>query len=203
MQSTQSLKWSEKSSRVAAGVVIGLVLLLGGALATLLFGMVHGEEFSPGSFQRRSFFYYQIPMVGGQISPVFRQSQDDSLAKHLRKRALIVKEQEADRWDVVFLTAISQPRRLGSAYNLCAYLDMTDEKGKPRWLVWSQEHPELAKVLWPALARMAAEKIYFAVPEMMDQARLADSPEQLQSRLETIAEKARQIAHSTDHPANS
>jgi len=42
------------------------------AVSVALFGMVVGEEFSPDKFARRSFIYYEIPLLGIQVSPVYR-----------------------------------------------------------------------------------------------------------------------------------
>ncbi len=203
MHSIAQPKRSQMSSRMAGGVVIGLVALLGAALLILVFGMVHGEEFSPSGFRRRSFTYYEIPLLGGQISPVFREARDGLLSKHLQRHELIPISREADRWDVVYRTSMSRAREHGAAYTLCAYLDMQDEQRNPRWLVWTKDHPELAKVLWPEIAALAADQVYFAVPEMMECASLVTSPDQLRSELKTIAAEARQVSHATQPRADS
>lgn len=188
------LRRGSESSRLAGLALTGLALLFCGVILTLLFGIVRGEEFSPDNFRRRSFYYFQIPLLGVQVSPVVRVDSDESLSEYLQQHELISSVATSARWDVVYRADGYGQRHEGFAYNLCAYLQMTDEKGRDRWLVWTQDHGPLAKVLWPMVARMAAEKLYFAVPEMMELAKSASDPERLRSRLESIASQAREIA---------
>src|SRR2546423_1877397 len=50
------------------------VLVAGVGMLTMLvrwFGCVNADEFSPDLFERRSFLYYEVPLVHWQITPIF------------------------------------------------------------------------------------------------------------------------------------
>src|SRR5262245_49518787 len=46
--------------------ILGVTLLV--FIATVLFGAVHGTEFCPQTFERRSYSYYELPVVRVQIT---------------------------------------------------------------------------------------------------------------------------------------
>jgi hypothetical protein len=54
---------------------------------------------------------------------------------------------------------------------LCEYLDATDSQGASIWLQWTEQQPELAKVIWPVVARLARQEHYFLIPEILVLAR--------------------------------
>jgi hypothetical protein len=184
-------------------ILLVVASLLGGALFTMLFGLVQGEEFSPNDFRRRRFYYYEIPLIGVQISPVVHEPVTNSLAAYLRRRRLIPTAPAGQRWDVVYRASISQSARHGSADNLCAYLDLPGENGKSRWLDWTRSHSDLAKELWPVVAKMARERIYFAIPQMMEKAERATSAELLRAELQSLATQAQNIAQPQAQSAGS
>ncbi len=183
-------------SRSVAGIVVAVLVLVSGFIITVLFGMVQGEELSPAGFQRRTFFYYEIPFVGGQISPVFRSTQTNSLENYLRKKNLISPGARSARWDVVRRSAVTSPQQLGAANELCAYLDMQDGNGDSIWLNWTKQHATLGKILWSSVAQMSAEKLYFIIPDMMESAQRADDPEGLRIELSEIIQDAQRLSAS-------
>src|SRR6188508_2076794 len=59
---------------VAGWTVLGL---LGATLAvfvlTVTFGAVHGTEFCPQTFQRRTYSLYELPLIGIQVTGIRRE----------------------------------------------------------------------------------------------------------------------------------
>lgn len=158
----------------AIGLIISGVVT---AVLTSLFGYVDGEEFSPENFTRRAFSYYRLPIVGIQITPITRTDRTNDLESHLTKQKLVTEIPTTDdkrRWDlVVARTGLPANRRVftqGEAQILCSYLDVEID-GKSFWLDWSEKHPEAAKILWPAIAKLARQELYVFVPPLLVVAR--------------------------------
>jgi hypothetical protein len=158
-------------------VTFGLLLLIG-------FGRVTGEEFSPASFQRRGYTFFQLPLVGWQITPVWRYDRTPELEQQLKRRNLLTRRPGASRWDAVWATA-NGDYRVGDPMILTQYLDMRQADDKPRWLVWSNDHPELAKTLWPAVQEAAWLEAYLLVPELFELAERAADADAFQQQLAT------------------
>ena len=55
-------------SLFVAGLVVGAVVFYG----TFRFGVVTGQEFSPGSFTRRQFHYLEVPLLQILVTPISR-----------------------------------------------------------------------------------------------------------------------------------
>jgi len=92
----------QRGNKVLFGILgtlgtIGVVVI-----ATLLFGINTGEEFSPKTFARRSFFYYEIPLLGVQVTPVVRKDETSSFERSLRQDGYVKSAGPARmRWDLV------------------------------------------------------------------------------------------------------
>ena len=150
------------------------------ALATLMFGHVVGEEFCPSTFARRSFHYLEIPLLHVQVSPITRSDATPSLERTLRSQGYIPAAPAAEwRWDLVHSSRAGSGAVRGDAAILCAYLDAVDDDGERYWESWTKDHPESAKILWPAVARVAGQQLYIFVPELMSLARSTSNAERL------------------------
>jgi hypothetical protein len=147
---------------VAATTVAGLFVVLA-------FGQVHGVEFSPQSFQRRSYTFFQIPLIRWQVTPVWRDDQTQELEQHLGRQRLLPNRLAPSRWDIVWVTESSR-RREGDPAILTRYLEVTDSQRNQRWLTWTIEHPERAKALWPAVQLAAELNAYVLIPPLFDMA---------------------------------
>jgi hypothetical protein len=170
-----------------ARILIGLAAVVGVALVLFLcvlsFGSVEGEEFSPDDFSRRNFTYFEIPVVRIQVSPVFRYNNVNELAAHLRQISYIPKSSRTEpHWDLVTASR-GGTRWSGDAAILCMYLDARQDS-EVRWLVWSREHPNLAKHLWPAVAEVARRNLYSLVPDLINLAEGAEDPDQFAGDLQ-------------------
>jgi hypothetical protein len=177
------------------GIVAALGLAVAVLIATLLFGQHGGEEFCPDTFTRRSFFYFQIPLVGIQVTPIFRDDTTNSLENLVAGKLLTRSAAGNPRWDLV--TALSAGARVvrGDAQILCSYLDMTNENSGLVWQRWTDTHPEAAKVLWPRVAQLARQQLYLLVPELFELARSEADPEKLAEKLDqSLARQYQRLA---------
>jgi tetratricopeptide (TPR) repeat protein len=164
---------------------IGLILLFG----VLSFGLVAGEEFAPDTFDRRSYWYYELPLIRLKITPVTRVTSTHQLEQLLVNSNYIVSQPPPKRWDLVTVTRVGRPWQQGDASILCQYLDAYDPNTKnvvSVWETWTTDHPALAKVLWPEVAALARQDLYFLIPRLFDQALVTDNPQTLQNDLNLI-----------------
>ena len=186
------------------GIVATLGLAVAVLIATLLFGQHGGEEFCPDTFTRRSFFYFQIPLVGIQVTPIFRDDTTNSLENYLVAGKFLTRSAAGDRrWDLV--TALSAGSRVvrGDAQILCSYLDMADENSRLIWQRWTDTHPESAKVLWPRVAQLARQQLYLLLPELFELARSEADPKTLAEKLDqSLARQYRRLAEIQEKLGN-
>jgi hypothetical protein len=195
---TSSQTRSTPKSRWLGKTVFGILGLLGAVLvlfvATVMFGFHSGEEFAPDTFARRTFYFYEIPLLGIQVTPIVRDDTTNTLERDLRQYTSSPGPSDT-RWDLVFANAPGAPAFRGDAAILCDYLDMADEKGALVWKKWSDQHPELAKVLWPLVVRVAGQQLYIFLPELLDLARSESDPKALSGELRAaLARQYRQLA---------
>lgn len=165
-----------KRARWLYGTLFGVLGTLGLGLilffATCLFGFISGEEFAPDAFSRRSFYYYQIPLIQLQVFPIDRKDKTNALESYLRaKKYVPVQKADKLRWDLVFASRTQIVITQGDAAILCAYLDTKDKAGKFYWKKWTEDHPKVARVLWPAVARVASQQLYIFTPDMLELAK--------------------------------
>ena len=181
--------------RVVVGIVIFVAVLFALGMLIRAFGGVYGQEFSPDTFTRRDYVYYQIPLLGIQVTPVYRWPDTNALELHLTGKKLVPKSAaKKPRWDIVAITTAGSPTGSpGDANLLCSYLDTHDDEGVLVWLDWTKKHPKLAKTLWPAVAQVARDDRYAAVPDMIEAAMRAETPESLQQELERIRTEAESL----------
>lgn len=162
---------------------LGLAIVV--ALATLILGHIGGEEFRPDTFARRSFAYFEIPLLGLQVSPIARKDTTNGLESYLatHKYVTVTKPQTSPQpWHLVTSMRSGVVTFYGDAAILCLYLDARDEKGL-YWQKWTEEHPELAKALWPHVAQTACQRLYLFIPELFELAGRATDPVTLDREL--------------------
>ncbi len=168
-----------KRARWLYGILFSILGTLGLALvvffATCLFGFISGEEFSPDTFSRRTFYYYQIPLIQLQVYPIDRKDATNALERYLRaKKYVPVKKTGKPRWDPVFTSRAQVVIAQGDAAILCAYLDTEDKgSGDLYWQKWTKDHPKVARILWPAVADVASQRLYWFTPDMLELAKYA------------------------------
>jgi len=156
-------------------------------IATIAFGGVSGEEFSPDTFARRSFMYYEIPLIGKQVTPVDRDDKTNPLESYLCAQKLVpANKSTKPRWDLVYAQRSAQEVFRGDAAILCAYLDAEDKEGNLYWKTWTEDNPKLAKILWPAITRVAGQRLYLFAPEMLELAKAANAPDSFSRDLDRM-----------------
>jgi tetratricopeptide (TPR) repeat protein len=120
-------------------------------------------------------------LVHLQISPIYHDDNTGSLEKYLITNKFVTPLKNAEPvWHLVHTQRAGGRRRLGDAGILCDYFDMTDDSGQPFWLTWTKDHPQLAKIVWPIVARLARQQLYVLIPELMTLAKSARNGDVLQ-----------------------
>lgn len=166
------------------------------AFFTLQFGAVHGVELNPYSFARRSYSLYEVPVIRWQVRGVRREDVSGDAEKFLGSQKYVSPPAKAPNvWHIVVAARGTRPPRIGDADILVRYLEAQNHAGKPAWVEWSEQNPQLAKVLWPAIGRLAQEELYVFVPDFFELARSTTDPVLLQKGLnENLAEHLFQLA---------
>lgn len=183
-----------KIAWAAIGLLGGVLAL---AFAVLLFGHAQGEEFSPDTFECRSFSYYRIPLTEIQVTAIRHYKYNSPLRDHLFRNNLLPKsEDNAPRWNLVYRhTLTSREGIVGDAKILIDFVPEFRWDIKNEWLSWTQDHPDLAAVLWPAIAELARTNLYIYVPDILELAEAAEQPEDLAIQIDQcVAEKYYLIA---------
>ena len=172
---------------VAAGLV--------GFLVLLSMSQVTGSEFSPDSFSLRSFSYRRIPGTRIVLNRIEYTDLDESLADYLTARKWLppVTGNDDPRWDLV------HDNRTNPASHVCDARYLTENlfglSGNDL-IAWSDIHPDLAAIFWPAVAKLARSGLYWAVPELLEQLQLGENGKQPTTgsfRVAVDAELARQF----------
>lgn len=206
----ENVNLAASGSRKRRGVywLFGLLATLGLSLvvllATFLFGQHGGEEFCPDTFTRRSFYYFQIPLLGFQVTPILRDDTTNSLENYLRAHKFITPTPPGNpRWDLVTARSASTGLVRGDAEILCSYLDTTNELDNLHWQRWTDLHPEAARILWPLVAQLARQQLYLFAPELFEWAERESDPKVLAQELQRslarqylrLAEIQEQLGH--------
>jgi tetratricopeptide (TPR) repeat protein len=180
-----------------------LCSLLLSAWCTVMFGRVQGEEFSPASFRRRTFSYYEVPVLRLQIGPVVCGGEFDTLEGYFAKQPFIAADSSPPRWDLVQCVRALSGAVQGDAAILCQYLDARTPDGEFCWLEWSKARPQLAEVLWPAVADMARQQLYILIPELIRAAKQARDRPQLERQLRVaLTANCRRLAEARQRLAD-
>jgi len=166
-------------------IITAVVMILMMAWATFLFGRVEGTEFSPETLTRRRFGYYELPIFGLQVSPLDRTPLASNMEQFLLKNKYATPI-KPEKWDLIAGAQGAVTVNPRGASILCAYFDALDNASQPYWLGWSQNHPQLAAILWPEVITVARLRRYELIPDMMHLALLADEkqPQKFQTELQ-------------------
>jgi hypothetical protein len=162
--------------------VLGAILLL--FLATITFGAVHGTEFCPQTFERRSYSYYELPLVHIQMTGERHDDLTGDTEKHVTSNKYVTPVVGIKDWHVLVGSRGTRKRRPGDAGILMQYLDAEDSSNVYRWIRWSEENDNLAKVLWPAVQRVALHDMYIFMPDLFDLAKSVNDQTKLQQQLD-------------------
>jgi len=186
--------------------VLGVVAAAGAvALATLWFGSVHGVELNPYTLARRSYFFYEIPLIRWQVRGIKREDVISHVADLLAKEKYVPPAKNAPNvWHVVMGSRGMRSMTIGDADILVRYLEAQDGSNTHIWHTWSEQHPKLAKIFWPAVSRLAQEEQYVHIPELFDIAAATTDPAALQANLnrkiaERLLELSQRLTEAEQH----
>jgi tetratricopeptide (TPR) repeat protein len=175
-------KWLPWIGWCAFGILASALLVW---IVTLWFGGVHGIEFSPQTFERRSYSFYELPIIGIQVTAIRHEDVTKSTELFLATNKYITPPKGGRQdWHIVIGTRGQKARRKGDASILMRYFDAEESGNYHRWVKWSEDHPKLAKVFWPAVQRLALHELYVFVPDLFDLAKRYDDPAALKQALD-------------------
>lgn len=203
---------------IGLGVAACLAFVLMGSVS--IFGHVTGQELSPYDFQRRNFVYFEIPLIHLQITPIDRSTSTGTLEKHLVDNQFLEpagadatsapdapdaagsasastgsEDAEPERWDLIETRQSEAVVSVGDARILCQYLDSKSDDGTQYWLAWTESHDELARAVWPLVGRLAVQRMYIFIPEVLEAARSATNSDQYLSEInDVLADRFHQLA---------
>lgn len=168
--------------------LLGVTLLV--FVATVLFGAVHGVEFCPQAFERRSYSYYELPIVRMQITGERHEDLTGPTETFVTSEKYITTGNGKKEWHVLVGSQGTRLRRPGDAGILMKYLDAAESGDRRRWVHWSENHDDLAKILWPAVQQLALSEAYVFVPDLFDLTKTIDCDEQFKEAVQKLlAEK--------------
>lgn len=160
-------------------VALALIAAIG-SFSIFQFGNVQGLEFSPETFKRRSFSYYEIPLLRWQISPIRREKVTGDLENYLLNNGLVkTTATVTPLWDLVLLKRGQFESHTTDAHLLCMFFDIEQKSEKNFWLEWSKDHQQSAAILWPQVVRLARRKTYLLIPHLFALATRIDDAEEL------------------------
>lgn len=152
---------------VGVGAVLGVTLA--GLVAVVAFGSRHGTEICLETLERRSYSYYEAPLLGIQLTGAKYLELPDPLAELFLSEGFFVEPPAQKKsWRLVesYFSAAEGPET--DAKILTRYLDAHDASHEQPWLAWSKQNLPLAHTLWNAVAALARRDLYLHIPELMD-----------------------------------
>jgi hypothetical protein len=156
-------------------------------IATITFGAVHGIEFCPQTFERRSYSYFELPIVGWQVTGERHEDLTGDTEKTVTSKSYVTPPSGGKQdWHVLVGSKGTRLRQPGDAGILVKYLDATDVGSNLRWDHWTLEHDEQAKVLWPAVQQLALAQRYVFVPDLFDLAKTISDPADLKAAIDRL-----------------
>jgi hypothetical protein len=155
-----------------------LVLLFFGAIFVgwaFLAGFVEGEEFSPDTFRKRKFSYVKMPIIGTVIRNRDTYDITGSVEQHLVSGNFIQPiNVDNESWDLIGDLKSDIDSVDCDARFLADILEMRTADHQLYWMNWTIDHDKSARIVWPEVARLARDGLYWAIPELMGIANQTD-----------------------------
>src|SRR5262245_17880682 len=156
-------------------------------IATVTFGAVHGTEFCPQTFERRSYSYYELPIIRIQVTGERHEDLTGDTEKSVTANKFITPPASGKQdWHVLIGSRGTRVRRPRESHILMECPDATDSQNDDRWLDWCNGHKPLAQVLWPAVQQLALHDLYVYIPDLFDLAKTIDDPVKLKQELDRV-----------------
>jgi len=183
-------------------LVFALIVAAVLVLMTLIFGQVNGEEFSPDTFERRRYHYFQIPILRFQVTGMKRKNMGIEMADTVEDHASNVDSTATIKnWDLVLSRRVGSTVWLGDAKILCDLLSTTgNSKRGFLWESWSEKYPHLADRFWPVVADTAQAGSYILLPDLFELAEEAgfDSAHGVDEEEDVTAAKTKDVDDDAD-----
>lgn len=159
-------------------VVGGSLFCLIGFLILISLGQHSGVEFSPDDFSRRNYSQIQLPIINYTYQPLTYFDDTDETSEFLQLSKLIPpSKNKIPVWHTVSDSKLPLDSTSCDARFLCDLLDERDDNFARYWLVWTQDHPDMAPVLWANVSSLARDYLYWSIPQLMDIARTSRDAE--------------------------
>lgn len=166
-------------------ILIVITGLLSACIYLFVGTQITGKEFSPQTFQVRTFTYRRLPGTTIRLTATKLTTAASLVDKPVLQH--LVAPTSNPRWDIIDVSegAVFEERPPAILYKL---LEARGANSDRHWNEWSAKHPELAKVFWPIVQEQALERHYAIVPELCEIAMDSDSPESLQKRCTEVVD---------------
>jgi hypothetical protein len=176
---------------------IGLVFYL----VVLTLGQVHGHEICAQTLERRSFSFYEIPLLGIQVRGTAYVDVSGDLEKHLASSKLVPNPPAAKKtWHVIYVSRGAQGVRRGDPEILVRYLDARDSDHNIAWLEWTKTNPQLAPAIWRGVSDLATAGKYALIPDILELAEKASDPVATQTEVSRLVNESTKSAPSSAPP---
>lgn len=154
-----------KTSQIIA-IAIGILVVLGLVFLVLVAGSgKSGVEFCPDDFTQREFFYAKIGWLNWTVRGITYENDTSDFQRFLIAGGWIKSSGRTPKvWHLVE-DSVSDPKSPDfDAQILIRYLE------SDYWLEWTDDKQNKAKAqqLWPAVATLARNNAYWAIPDLMD-----------------------------------
>jgi hypothetical protein len=182
---SRPFRWKYLEAGVWVGLVAIVILIAGWFIGPS--GTATGVEFSPDLFRHRSFRQHQWCGVAYSKETEEWQSAIDD---YLHAEGFVTASSHKARWHFVKGFAPGVRGWHGPAKHMCQAVGCFS--GDDRWVQWSKDHPELAKVLWPQVVAWARNEDYTTIAVLFHHTDLKSSTtaEQVRKNIATASEMA-------------
>ena len=134
-------------------------------------GQIFGEEFSPDDFSRRQFSYNVMPLFKVTLRGIQHQNSTSAFEQSLVTGGWITVPPETKRWHLIYDSGPQNDSPDFDASILTSLLNESTTDGANFWQTWNDTHPKLGKILWPAVAKLARNNLYWATPDILQAAK--------------------------------
>ena len=171
-RSGRKRKWLWPTVGIVAALAFFLLIVY---LFLRMSGGVYGEEFSPDTFDQRTFSYNKMPLTGWIVQKRRLDNYTNPVAQHIVSAGYIKTiKNDPQVWHLVEDTKSSRSSPDFDARILVDILEAESSEGDLVWMNWSMDHQKCSAILWPEVARLARDYEYWAIPDLMDLATEAE-----------------------------
>lgn len=161
----EEIRGSRKKTRWIVGSLIVLVTVPIAFIIIIAMSIKQGVEFSPDDFSVRHFSYTRVEWLNWNVSKIAYEDMSTSFHQDLVLDGWVKPVTAKPKtWHLVSDSVSDENSPDFDASILADYLKM------PFWEDWNEDakNKAKAKALWPAVAVLARNYAYWAIPDLMD-----------------------------------